>query len=143
VRHKSGISDPSGEWVSGATDGGACLEKEHIAIDPADESKVAQDNYKLLISEVVPRPIGFISTRSSDGKAHSLAPMSYSQVVNSDLSVFCIGLVGGLERMKDTLKNLVDMGEGVIISSASVSLKLLMPPPLMARSESTSGGCRG
>ena len=57
------------EWRlgDGANDAGTSLEKEHVEIDPYAEGRPAIFNYKLLISGIVPRPIGFISTRSKDG----------------------------------------------------------------------------
>lgn len=58
------------EWKpgEGATDGGESLKKEHVEIDPYAEGRPVGFNYKLLISAVVPRPIGFVSTRSEDGE---------------------------------------------------------------------------
>lgn len=58
------------EWKPGmgANDGGECLKKKHVEIDPYAEGRPATSNYKLLISGIVPRPIGFVSTRSKDGK---------------------------------------------------------------------------
>ena len=44
-----------------------------MEIDPYEEGRPAASNYKLLISGVVPRPIGFISTRSEDGVSFSLS----------------------------------------------------------------------
>ena len=57
------------EWKlgDGANDGGESLRKQHIEIDPYEEGRPAVFNYKLLISGIIPRPIGFISTRSKDG----------------------------------------------------------------------------
>ena len=67
-------------------------------------------NYTFLISSIAPRPIGFVSTISSDGK-HNLAPFSYFQVVDHDPPVFVIGFSGRAERPKDTLRNLKETGE--------------------------------
>lgn len=52
----------------GATDGGENLKKSHVEIDPYAEGRPSTFNYKLLISAIVPRPIGFVSTTSADGK---------------------------------------------------------------------------
>ena len=60
--------DPTWKTCGGANDGGECLKKEHIDIDPYAEGRPAVFNYKLLISAITPRFIGFISTRSKDGK---------------------------------------------------------------------------
>ena len=59
--------NPEWQLGDGANDGGTSLEQEHVEIDPYAEGRPAIFNYKLLISGMVPRPIGFISTRSKDG----------------------------------------------------------------------------
>ncbi|MBV8905300.1 MAG: flavin reductase family protein, partial [Acidobacteriia bacterium] len=51
---------------------------EKLAIDPAEQ--VPQNNYKLLIGSVVPRPIAFVSTISPDGILN-LAPFSFFNAV--------------------------------------------------------------
>jgi len=53
------------------------------------------DNYNIMISGIIPRPIGFVSTVSADGKSTNLAPFSYTQMVNYDPPVIVIGFVGG------------------------------------------------
>jgi hypothetical protein len=59
--------NPDWRLGDGANDGGASLEKNHVEIDPYAEGRPARFNYKLLTSAVIPRPIGFLSTRSKDG----------------------------------------------------------------------------
>ena len=86
----------------------------HIEIDPHAEGRPAVFNYKLLISAVIPRPIGFVSTRSKDGKSTNLAPFSYTQMVHHDPPMFVIGFSSSVEKAKDSLKNLVESGECVI-----------------------------
>ena len=46
----------------------------YVTIDPATNSN--QDNYKLIIGSVVPRPIAWVSTQSADGQLN-LAPYSF------------------------------------------------------------------
>lgn len=70
-------------------------------------------NYSLLVSGIVPRPIGFASTLSKDAKAN-LAPFSYFQCVDHDPPVFVIGFSGRASRPKDTQKNLEETGECVL-----------------------------
>lgn len=70
-------------------------------------------NYSLLVSGIVPRPIGFTSTLSKDGKPN-LAPFSYFQCVDHDPPVFVIGFSGRSNRPKDTQKNLEETGECVL-----------------------------
>jgi flavin reductase (DIM6/NTAB) family NADH-FMN oxidoreductase RutF len=45
------------------------------------------------------------------GKSSNLAPFSYFNVVNHDPPIFIFGFSGGLDRPKDTLRNLVDTKE--------------------------------
>lgn len=87
---------------------------KHVPIDPYTESRTLIDNYKLLISAVIPRPIAFISTRSRDGKTENLAPMSFFQIVNADPPIFAIGVTSSLAEAKDTLLNLLESREYVI-----------------------------
>ncbi|OQU96334.1 Flavin reductase like domain-containing protein [Cladophialophora immunda] len=108
----SATISPDWKWGDGANDPGCGLDKKHIEIDPNAPGRSAASNYKLLISGIVPRPIGFLSTQSEDGTAQNLAPFSYTQVVNHDPPVFVVGMVGSND--KDTLKNLRATGECVI-----------------------------
>jgi hypothetical protein len=62
--------EPSWKPGHGANDGGESLKKKHVEIDPYAEGRPAAFNYKLLISAIVPRFIGFVSTISADGKWH-------------------------------------------------------------------------
>lgn len=57
------------EWKpgQGGNDDGASLQKNHVEIDPYAEGRPPVYNYKLLISAITPRFIGFVSTRSKDG----------------------------------------------------------------------------
>ncbi|KAI5952328.1 hypothetical protein KGF54_003194 [Candida jiufengensis] len=81
-----------------------------LEIDPFGEGRNPVDNYKTLISAVVPRPIGFVSTISKDG-IRNLAPFSYFTVVNHDPPIFTLGFSGGKGNPKDTCKNILDTEE--------------------------------
>lgn len=59
--------DPKWKYGQGGNDGGESLKKKHVEIDPYAEGRPAVYNYKLLISGIIPRPIGFLSTISKDG----------------------------------------------------------------------------
>ncbi len=59
--------NPDWKLGDGANDGGESLRKDHVEIDPYEEGRPAVFNYKLLISGIIPRPIGFIGTQSKDG----------------------------------------------------------------------------
>jgi flavin reductase (DIM6/NTAB) family NADH-FMN oxidoreductase RutF len=89
-------------------------DRRHISIDPYGEGRQPVQNYKLLISGIVPRPIGFLSTRAKDGTSTNLSPFSYTQIFNHDPPIFAVGFSGGLDNAKDTLKNLIESGECVI-----------------------------
>ncbi len=64
----SKTADPDWKFGGGGNDGGASLEKKHVEINPYEEGRPATYNYKLMISSLVPRPIGFLSTVGKDGR---------------------------------------------------------------------------
>ena len=105
---------PEWKYGSGGNDGGASLKKEHVEIDPYAEGRAPVANYKLLISGIVPRPIGFLSTTSKDGSSTNLAPFSYTQVFNHEPPIFGVGFASSIANAKDTLKNLLETKECVI-----------------------------
>jgi flavin reductase (DIM6/NTAB) family NADH-FMN oxidoreductase RutF len=105
---------PNWKYGAGANDGGASLKIPHIEIDPYEDGRPVTANYKLLISAIVPRPIGFVSTRSADGSSTNLAPFSYFQMINHDPPLFIVGYASGFHNAKDSLKNLVESKECVI-----------------------------
>ncbi|KAL1651534.1 hypothetical protein SLS61_005486 [Didymella pomorum] len=106
---------PKPDWKTGS--GANCTSnasKQHRSIDPYESGRPVVHNYKLLISAIIPRPIGFTSTISADGSSTNLAPFSYFNMVNHDPPVFVLGFAGGMDKAKDTLKNLLDTKEAVI-----------------------------
>lgn len=110
----STTTSPNPAWTygDGAEDPNASPEPEHVEIDPFAKDRPMFNNYSLLVSGILPRPIGFISTLSSSGEAN-LAPFSYFQVVDHDPPVFVVGFSGREGRPKDTLRNLEETGECV------------------------------
>ena len=109
-------ASPSWKFGSGANDLASEEQKrkQHITIDPFAEGRAPVNNYKLLISAVVPRPIAFVSTVSPDGKTTNLAPFSYFQVISHDPPLFVIGFAASLEgaaAAKHTLHNLAETRE--------------------------------
>ncbi|CAK7243538.1 MAG: hypothetical protein STHCBS139747_005063 [Sporothrix thermara] len=105
---------PGWQWGQGGNDGGASLLKKHVEIDPHEPGRPPAFNYKLMISAIVPRPIGFLSTVSADGTSSNLAPFSYTNMVNHDPPVFTIGIASGLDAAKDTLANIASTKECVL-----------------------------
>lgn len=71
------------------------------------------DVYRLLISVVVPRPIAFISTRSTAG-ATNLAPFSYFNAISSAPPLVGIAISDRAEDPKDTLRNIRETGDFVV-----------------------------
>lgn len=88
----------------------------HREIDPYGEGRAPGDNYKLLVSGIIPRPIGFLSTldTTTTPPTANLAPFSYTNVVNHDPPIFCVGFSGGRGNPKDTCRNVLETGECVI-----------------------------
>ena len=84
-----------------------------VQIDPAENSN--QDNYKLIIGSVVPRPIAFVSSCSKDGELN-LAPFSFFTGVcsNPPTILFCPMVRGSDAGKKDTLLNIEETGEYVV-----------------------------
>lgn len=76
--------------------------------------RTGRDNYRTLLSCVVPRPIAFVSTISSDGIAN-LAPFSFFNAVGSTppAVMFCPAMRRD-GTPKDTLTNVRDLGEFVV-----------------------------
>ena len=81
-----------------------------LAIDPSAYEPA--DSYKLMIGAIVPRPIGFISTVSTDG-THNLAPFSFFTAICSDPPMVCFAS-GARHPPKDTLANARATGEFVV-----------------------------
>lgn len=86
----------------------------HHEIDPYAPDREMVNNYRLLISGIAPRPIGFLSTVSAETGTENLAPFSYFQVVDHDPPMFILGFSGRPGAEKDTYRNLKETGECVI-----------------------------
>lgn len=80
-----------------------------------------RDGYKLLTGLVVPRPIGWIGTRRSDG-TNNLAPFSFFNVVSSAPPVVLFSAGSHSDRRKDSSTFAVESGEFTvnIVSEAVV-----------------------
>lgn len=106
------VKTPKPDWKPGqGANNASGLQKQHREINPYAEGRPAVHNYKLLISGVVPRPVGFVSTISEDGKSTNLAPFSYFNMINHDPPLFVLGFAGGVLNAKDTLANLLKTEE--------------------------------
>lgn len=109
------VQTPKPDWKPGdGANNSSGLSKKHREIDPYTEGRPANHNYKLLISGIVPRPVGFVSTITEDGKSTNLAPFSFFNVISHDPPLFILGFSGGYNRPKDTLTNLLATKECVL-----------------------------
>jgi flavin reductase (DIM6/NTAB) family NADH-FMN oxidoreductase RutF len=74
-----------------------------------------RDIYKLMIGSIVPRPIAFVATISADG-IPNLAPFSFFTGVSANPPVICFCPVrrAGDGQRKDTLRNILEVGEFVV-----------------------------
>ncbi|MFA9558553.1 flavin reductase family protein [Evansella sp. AB-rgal1] len=81
------------------------------SIDPKALTK--RENYKLLSGFILPRPIAFVTSMSSEGVINA-APFSFFNVVSAEppLVSISIGRKGSVQ--KDTARNIVDQEEFVV-----------------------------
>ena len=78
------------------------------------KSLTPRENYKLLISTVVPRPIAFVTTRGADGKVNA-APFSFFNAMDFDPPIIVLGLEARPDgQLKDTATNIQASGEFVV-----------------------------
>jgi flavin reductase (DIM6/NTAB) family NADH-FMN oxidoreductase RutF len=72
-----------------------------------------RDAYRLFISLVVPRPIGWISTLCKDGTPN-LAPYSFFNGVGGNPPTVMVSIGRRQGGLKDTLRNIQDTGDFVV-----------------------------
>jgi len=84
-----------------------------MIIDP--KQATTKDIYKAMIGSIVPRPIAFVSTVSSDGYVN-LAPFSFFTGITSKPPTICFapGRRASDGEHKDTLNNVRQTGEFVV-----------------------------
>jgi flavin reductase (DIM6/NTAB) family NADH-FMN oxidoreductase RutF len=89
------------------------LDGTEVIVDPAAADY--RDVYKLMTGVIVPRPIAFVSTVSTDG-VRNLAPFSFFTGISANPPVICFSpMVRGSDgRRKDTLRNVEATGEFVV-----------------------------
>jgi flavin reductase (DIM6/NTAB) family NADH-FMN oxidoreductase RutF len=88
-----------------------------LIVDPG--STEHSSVYKLLIGSVVPRPIAFVSTISTEG-AFNAAPFSFFTVASSNppVLVFTVGNRATPDTRKDTLRN-ITTGRDFVVNIVS------------------------
>lgn len=73
-----------------------------------------RDNYKFLIGGIVPRPIAFVTTESSEGVING-APFSYFNIVTANPPMISISVQRQQNgKQKDTARNAIEKNEFVI-----------------------------
>lgn len=82
-----------------------------VSIDPADQS--VQDNYKLLIGSIIPRPIAFVTTLSSEGVVNA-APFSFFNIVTANPPMIAVSVQRRGVVQKDTARNAISASEFVV-----------------------------
>ncbi len=81
----------------------------------------AIDGYKLTTGLIVPRPIGWIGSRSAEG-AHNLAPYSFFNAVSGNPPTIVFSPAAGPNARRDTATNVLATGEfSVNIVTAEVA----------------------
>ncbi|MDF2959605.1 MAG: hypothetical protein K0S39_1340 [Paenibacillus sp.] len=82
-----------------------------LTIDPETQSE--RDIYKLLIGSIIPRPIAFITTLSSNGVLNA-APYSYFNIVTANPPMVSISIQRKNGIYKDTSRNIIETGSFVV-----------------------------
>jgi len=84
-----------------------------LIVDPREAGH--QNVYKLMIGSILPRPIAFVSTISIEG-VRNLAPFSFFTGICSNPPMVCFAPTSrrGVERRKDTLRNITETKEFVV-----------------------------
>lgn len=77
------------------------------------EAMTPRDAYRLLVSSVVPRPIGWAATVGADGSVN-LAPFSFFNAVGGPAPHIMISVSRRAGAIKDTLRNIEETGELVL-----------------------------
>lgn len=72
-----------------------------------------QENYKLLIGSIIPRPVALVTTESIEGVVN-IAPFSFFNIVSSDPAIVSIAIQRKNGQEKDTARNFREQGQGVI-----------------------------
>src|SRR5712671_6699963 len=85
----------------------------NMVINPSEQDY--RDIYKLMVGVIVPRPIAFVSTISTDGVLN-LAPFSFFTGISANPPVICFSpMVRGTDgATKDTLRNIEATKEFVV-----------------------------
>ena len=81
------------------------------SIDP--DSQSVQENYKLLIGSIIPRPIAFVTTLSEEGVLNA-APFSFFNIVTANPPMVSVSVQRKDGEPKDTARHAGKQGEFVV-----------------------------
>jgi flavin reductase (DIM6/NTAB) family NADH-FMN oxidoreductase RutF len=82
-----------------------------ISIDP--NALPGRENYKFLSGSIIPRPVAFLTTQSSEGVLNA-APFSYFNIITDEPPMISVSVQRLNGAMKDTSRNAVEKGEFVV-----------------------------
>jgi flavin reductase (DIM6/NTAB) family NADH-FMN oxidoreductase RutF len=82
-----------------------------ISIDP--NALPGRENYKFLSGSIIPRPVAFVTTQSSEGVLNA-APFSYFNIITDEPPMISVSVQRLNGAMKDTSRNAVEKGEFVV-----------------------------
>lgn len=82
-----------------------------ISIDP--NALPGRENYKFLSGSIIPRPVAFVTTQSSEGILNA-APFSYFNIITDEPPMISVSVQRLNGAMKDTSRNAVETGEFVV-----------------------------
>ncbi|MDN3956411.1 flavin reductase family protein [Sporolactobacillus laevolacticus] len=82
-----------------------------ISIDP--NALPGRENYKFLSGSIIPRPVAFVTTQSSEGILNA-APFSYFNIITDEPPMISVSVQRLNGEMKDTSRNAVEKGEFVV-----------------------------
>ncbi|KAF2808489.1 uncharacterized protein BDZ99DRAFT_419640 [Mytilinidion resinicola] len=100
---------PNPDWLPGTGASNSSWRQHPLrAVDPNGPGRATVQNYKLMISTTIPRPIALVSTVSSTG-VKNIAPFSFFQAVSMDPPLYSLSFVG--EDPNDSLRNVLESGE--------------------------------
>eukprot|EP00878_Enallax_costatus_P004685 GHUV01004933.1.p1 GENE.GHUV01004933.1~~GHUV01004933.1.p1 ORF type:complete len:211 (+),score=50.69 GHUV01004933.1:316-948(+) len=108
------VSKPHPDWVPGQHQPPPFDPDNRHVIDPATVPEA--EIYPLVISAIVPRPIGFAATMAADGSVN-LAPFSYFNVLSHNPVIVAFGVSRSALRSggkKDSFQNIEETKEFTI-----------------------------
>lgn len=82
-----------------------------LSFNPTDNTE--RENYKLLIGTIIPRPIAFVTSMSSD-KIINAAPFSYFNIAATDPPMLSVSLQRKEGLRKDSARNIIETEEFVV-----------------------------